>query len=89
LTDNIIMPVTPELDYQFVCHYNDGEKLYQNSGKDDEHHFGHIDQDRLERFELVGQKIKANSVKCKKQENLTLTALRYILIPCLKKQSID
>ena len=75
------MPVTPELDYQFVCHYDDGEKLYQNSGKDDEHHFGHIDQDRLERFELVG-KNKSYSVNVRTGEfDLNGTKIYFDSLP--------
>lgn len=46
---------TQELDYQFVCHYTDGSKLYQNAGTPEEKHFGHIEQNKLGRFELVGQ----------------------------------
>ena len=43
-------------EYQFVCHYSDGEKLHQNYGTKDEKHFGHIDLDRLEVFELTNGK---------------------------------
>jgi len=44
----------PDLDYEFICHYDNGEKLLQNANTKNEHHFGDIDKEKLERFELVG-----------------------------------
>lgn len=46
------------MEYEFIAHYSDGEKLYQNFNKENEHHFGHIDQDRLEIFELFSKRLK-------------------------------
>lgn len=73
--------ITPELDYQFVCHYIDGSKLLQNAGTPDEKHFGHIDQEKLERFELVGHG-KSYSVNVRTGEfNLNGTKLFFEELP--------
>ena len=73
--------ITPKLDYQFVCHYEDGTKLHQNVDKKDEKHFGHIDQKKLERFELVG-KGKSYSVDVKTGEfNLNGTRIYFDELP--------
>ena len=75
------MSVTPKLDYQFVCHYSDGEKLLQNDGLENEHHFGHIDHGKLRRFELVG-KGKSYSVDVKTGEfNLNGVKLYFQFLP--------
>ena len=42
-----------QIDYQFICHYKDGDKMYQNYGTEEEKHFGDIDLDRLEVFEIT------------------------------------
>lgn len=44
-----------KLDYEFVCHYDDGSEMKQNFNRRNEKNFGDIDQNRLETFELVGK----------------------------------
>lgn len=41
------------IEYEFVCHYTDGETMKQEYGTENEKNFGHIDQDRLGVFELT------------------------------------
>lgn len=49
------------IDYEWICHYEDGTKLYQNHNSgEDEHNFGHIQQDKLGVFELTNGQ---NSIK--------------------------
>lgn len=55
--------IRPEdLEFEFVCHYNDGTELLQEYGTENEKNFGHIDQSKLETFELVSalRNIKLN-----------------------------
>lgn len=56
-TATIEFPTIQEVEYQFICHYSDGSKLVQDYGTPHERTFKHIDQDKLEVFELTnGQK---------------------------------
>lgn len=46
------------LDFEWRAIYNDGTKLYQHYGvgnEKGEHHFGHIDQEKLVAFQLVAK----------------------------------
>ena len=43
-----------ELSYEWVARYMDGTSLYQYDDKNQlEHHFGHIDQDKVYEFEIL------------------------------------
>jgi len=45
-----------ELDFEWLARYNDSSVLRQfDDEKNEEHHFGHIDQERLREFVLVSR----------------------------------
>ena len=52
--DDVFTP--PDLDLEWRAVYNDGTELTQNSGKDDEHHLGHVQHDKLVKFYLEGKR---------------------------------
>jgi hypothetical protein len=52
--ENIIIN-QPPLRYQWIARYSDGTFLEQNYLKEDEHNFGHIDQERLVSIDLVDE----------------------------------
>ena len=42
-----------KLELEWLAEYTDGYTMSQNADQEDEHNFGHIDQDKLENFWLV------------------------------------
>lgn len=54
--DNDIQIQQPELKYHWLAIYKDGTELAQNYGLEDEHHYGHIDQEKLKIIALVNKR---------------------------------
>lgn len=52
-----------ELDFEWLARYEDGSVLKQyDDEKDEEHHFGHIDQERLREFVLFSRRGPSKTV---------------------------
>ncbi len=52
---NSIPVLRPSIKFQWVATYSDNTELFQNYLSDDEHNFGHINQDRLISLSLVDE----------------------------------
>lgn len=69
----------PTIELEWIATYNDGSELKQNYEKENEHHFGHIDQERLTIFRLVNKEGKPIAAINIKDQKLAISGGRFFI----------